>query len=150
MAEVLIALQSTSHPDPAIDRRGCWKAGMPVAVAPDGHEWGAREGLPRFFVVRLPGIEVDQIRGYVQEEYDPEDYQPTSNRVTGEARVIRRREWQVMLDEVSGPMRDLILATGSITIGPPEAGGHATWDQMRVRLWSHRLELFERRSAPRS
>lgn len=151
MAEVLVTLRTTTHPDPVKDQRGAWKAGMPVVVMPDGHEWGAAEGLPRFFVVKLPGIDVAQVKGYIFPEFAAENYLPASNQLaTDEVTVLRRREWQVMLGEVSAPMRAYILAHGEITIGPPQLGGQATWDQMKARLWSHRLGLYERRSAPRS
>jgi hypothetical protein len=45
MCEMLLFGRNNSHPDPIKDRRGCYKAGMPVVVFQDGHHWGREEAL---------------------------------------------------------------------------------------------------------
>lgn len=51
-----------THLDSEKDRRGVHKKGDIVAIQEDGHEWGTREGLPRFVVVRCPQVTTEQIR----------------------------------------------------------------------------------------
>ncbi|HHL39622.1 MAG TPA: hypothetical protein ENJ37_03880 [Deltaproteobacteria bacterium] len=87
MAEFLIKAVDASHPDPAKDRTGCYKRGDVVAVAPDGHRWGRDEALPKFLVVRVPGLPVERARRYTEPLYDPLDASP-------ESRVMRRRRYR--------------------------------------------------------
>lgn len=66
MAELLVKAVDAVHPDPDVDRVGCYKAGDIVAVQPDGHHWGSCECLPAFIVVRIPGVSVDDARRYTE------------------------------------------------------------------------------------
>lgn len=61
MAELLIKATSASHADPEKDEAGCYKKGDIVGLQPDGHEWGAKEGLPTFVRVKVPGLPVATI-----------------------------------------------------------------------------------------
>lgn len=61
MAELLIKATSASHADPEKDESGCYKKGDIVGLQSDGHEWGAKEGLPNFIRVKVPGLSVDTI-----------------------------------------------------------------------------------------
>lgn len=54
--EFLVRNFDSTNPDPELDRSGCRKRGMVDSTRPDGHEWGDREGLPRFVVLRCPGV----------------------------------------------------------------------------------------------
>lgn len=47
------------------DRAGCYKAFDPVVVMPDGHEWGREEGLPKFWIVKIPGMAVETARRWI-------------------------------------------------------------------------------------
>ena len=40
------------------DQSGGYKAGDPVVVMPDGHQWGKEEGYPKFKVVKVPDLSV--------------------------------------------------------------------------------------------
>lgn len=62
MAELLIKAVDASHPDPDKDEAGCYKKGDIVHVVDDGHEWGAKEGLPTFVVVKCPGLAVATVQ----------------------------------------------------------------------------------------
>ncbi len=48
MARLLIKAVDATHPDPAKDKRACYKHGDVVVVREDGHEWSPGEGLPAF------------------------------------------------------------------------------------------------------
>lgn len=55
MAELLVCASD----GPVRDHPGRWLAGMVVAVMEDGHQWGRKEGPPKFQVVRVPGSASD-------------------------------------------------------------------------------------------
>jgi hypothetical protein len=65
MAELLIKAVDATHSDPAKDSRGCYKRGDPVVAMPDGHSWGVREGLPKFVLLKVPGVTVAQAQQYI-------------------------------------------------------------------------------------
>lgn len=67
MAEILVNAVSFTNSDPVKDRRGCFKRGHPGVVFPDGHTWGAEEGLPKFIIVKVPGSTVAEVRAYISE-----------------------------------------------------------------------------------
>lgn len=70
MAELLVKAIDATHPDPEKDRRGCYKTGDVVVVMPDGHEWGKEEREPLFFVVKVPGLDVEEAKvKFLQPEY---------------------------------------------------------------------------------
>lgn len=52
------------------DRRGCGKQCMPVEPRDDGYDWNQHpeEGLPKFWVIKLPFIEKEDFQPYCQAE----------------------------------------------------------------------------------
>lgn len=66
MVELLVKAVDATHPDPVIDRQGCFKKGDPVVIAEDGHRWGAKEGTPLFVIAKIPGVSVDAAKHYMQ------------------------------------------------------------------------------------
>lgn len=62
--ELLIKLSDNTHSDPAKDLR-CWKRGDVVMAMPDGHQWGAEEGPPKFCVLKMPGVSVDKAQSFL-------------------------------------------------------------------------------------
>lgn len=70
MAELLVMLTDNRHPDPDVDRRHAFKRGHVVDVRPDGWHWGAKEGPPRFTVIRVPGPP-EEYADLLEEEPDP-------------------------------------------------------------------------------
>ncbi len=66
MCEILVKLVDQTYPTDSVkDAAGCYKRGDPVVIMPDGHEWGREEGLPKFIVVKVPGISVANAMQYV-------------------------------------------------------------------------------------
>lgn len=64
MCELLVKAISVTHPDPDTDSAGCYKKGDIVVVMPDGHGWGAKEGLPAFILVKIPGLDETTVANY--------------------------------------------------------------------------------------
>ena len=63
MAELLIKAGDSLIPDS--DSK--WYAARPIVVMPDGHEWGADEGLPSFYLIKAPGVSVANVETYLEE-----------------------------------------------------------------------------------
>jgi hypothetical protein len=66
MAELLVLAVNRTHPDPEQDRKGLHKKGDIIVVKPDGHVWGAGEGLPTFVRVLCPGLDHTLVEDRVQ------------------------------------------------------------------------------------
>lgn len=78
MAELLIKAIDHTHTVPEKDRRGCYKRGDVVVVMPDGHEWGRKEGPPKFQVVKIPDAVLADLR-YLQDEQHEDDDRNVTN-----------------------------------------------------------------------
>lgn len=104
MAELLIKATNATHSDPEKDARGCWKRGDIVVVMPDGHEWGGEERLPKFVVVKIPGVDAERARKYI-EHY-----------------AAARRRYRIRVDDVPNAIRNQLRDTGQVTV---------TWNQVR-------------------
>lgn len=83
MAEILIRAIDNFHPDPEKDRAGSWKRGYPVVVRPDGHEWGIKECLPGFVLLKIPGTSVDAVRHYISSWDFDVDYEVVASNEQG-------------------------------------------------------------------
>jgi hypothetical protein len=90
------------------DERACYKSGDPVVVMPDGHEWGLEERLPKFYVVKIPGITVEAARKWVatwKDEADPD--KPV---------IMRRRLYGVNVASLPASIRNTLQTTGTVTV----------------------------------
>ena len=65
MAELLVVNSEPYKDDPWV-----WQKGDVCFVAEDGHEWGSEEGLPKFKRIKLPGVRVDELDSYMEEDKD--------------------------------------------------------------------------------
>lgn len=63
MAEFLVKAQDST----AQESDGKWRAGRIVVVMPDSHEWGLKEGLPDFYLIKVPGVTVSDAKQYISE-----------------------------------------------------------------------------------
>ena len=124
MAEILVcAVARYTHPDPAKDRAGCLKPGMPAVVMPDGNPWGKEEGPPRFVVVKVPGVPVSSLLKYV--DVEPDAFVPKF--------VYRVRRWIIRWDDLPQKAKNRLKNDGELVIA---AGGYTgpsdyTWAQVR-------------------
>lgn len=71
MAEFLIKAVSVINIDTIKDQRGCYKRGDVVVVMPDNHIWGIEERLPKFVIVKIPGLAVDLVKKYIDTHMEP-------------------------------------------------------------------------------
>jgi len=72
----------------AKDLAGCYKEDDIISVKPDGSNWGKNECLPKFLVVSIPEMTVDDGRKYcdkVMSAVDP---------ITGRADILIRRKYK--------------------------------------------------------
>jgi hypothetical protein len=65
MAELLILAFDTSNKDAALDVFA-YKKGHVISVQPDGHKWGKNECLPKFYIVKLPKVAVEDVQKYLE------------------------------------------------------------------------------------
>jgi hypothetical protein len=121
MAEILLKATDYTHPDATKDRRGSYKRGMPVVVVEDGHEWGSREGLPKFAVLKFPGVSVDRVQKYIELQFD------------AQGEVYRRRRWRVRWEDLPQAARNKLASTGQLVIkaGTYDGTYDYTWEQVR-------------------
>jgi hypothetical protein len=91
--EILIKLEN--RPEGA-DALTSWDRGRLVAVRPIGHQWGALECLPKFCILTIDNITVEQANGYI---------------LLGASNIMK---WKFDLDDVSFPpaIKNELEATG--------------------------------------
>lgn len=109
MAELLIKVISAVNPDPIKDQRGCYKRGDIVDVRPDNFEWGKEEGLPTFVKVKILGLAVSTVKQFMESEVGDGFVIPLET-------VVRRRKWNVLVDNVPAQIKQTLLTTGEVTV----------------------------------
>lgn len=62
MAEFLVLTQDSPVPDSA----GKWYAARIVTVQEDGHQWGGKEGPPKFGIIKVPGVTKADAEHYLE------------------------------------------------------------------------------------
>jgi hypothetical protein len=126
MSEILIKAFDNTHSDPIKDQRGCYKKGMPVVVMEDGHIWGSSEGLPNFYVLKLPGISVDRVRHFINPETEDGGIDERGHPIVN---TVRRRTWRIFIEDLPQGAINKLNTEGYITIA--NTGGDYTWTQVR-------------------
>jgi hypothetical protein len=128
VSEALVAARTDFPDDGLTGSQWRWARGHVVDVKPDGFAWGALEdprNFPnaasrRFALLRFPGVSLARIRKYLAAQ--------------GSATLVRGRLWQIQWSSLPQAARNIIAATGVLTIGPT---GDFTWTQVQnfvVRL----------------
>jgi hypothetical protein len=127
MAEILVKAVDATNVDSEKDRTGCYKAGMPVVVMPDKHPWGKEEGLPKFVVIKIPGISVDKVEDFIRPQYED------SPSLNGEYMTYRRRKWQIQLSNLPKNAKNILRDKGVLVIksGTYTGSYDYTWAQVR-------------------
>jgi hypothetical protein len=87
MAEILVVAEDR----PVDDSAGRWYRGMPVTVRPDGWEWGKKEGLPLFWIVKLPRVTVEEAKELLLEIDEEDALDPDDGAVIGRSLYARRK-----------------------------------------------------------
>jgi hypothetical protein len=118
--ELIIKRQANYiHPDPIVNESSIYQRGDVVDIKPDGHLWGKEEhpmtttyNPPHFFIVKIPGITVEQARKYIQPRMDDIDT----------TKVTTRRLFKLLADDVPQWVKNSIQTTGEVTV---------TWAQIK-------------------
>lgn len=99
--EMLIYHRSYVCSSPLRDARN-WRPGDVVAIKPDGHQWGARETQPDFYVLTVPDADY---AAYMQPVVSPVTDEPT-----------QRRQRRIDLSALPRTVRRSLFDTGRATI----------------------------------
>lgn len=132
MAEILIRAKNNTHPDPEVDRRGCYKRGMPVVVMPDGHQWGLAERLPDFVVIKLPLVPVESVLKYLEPQRIQNGFEDDGT--TPRYEVYRRKLWKIRVNDLPAAALNKLVTDGELTIkaNPSYTGEYDyTWAQIK-------------------
>lgn len=131
MAEILIKAVDAINTDPEQDRRGSYKRGMPIVVMPDGHLWGDEECMPKFAVLKIPGVSVDAVQKYVQTHQIQNGVKQDG--LTPRIEIYRRRLWQLRWVDLPAAARNKLISTGVLTIKAGAYNGtyDYTWAQVK-------------------
>lgn len=90
------------------DRRGCYKLGDPVVVMEDGHVWGALEGPPKFYIIKIPGLAVATVRKYIsawQDTTEPEK----------PATTLQRRLYRINVANLPANIKNALTTAGVVS-----------------------------------
>lgn len=114
MAEILLA---------ARDLPTGYRRGDPIIAMPDGWSWGREEGLPKFVVLKIPGLSVAKARERLAPLF--EDAQPGDPEFNApdpkDRRILRaRRRWAVFIDELPRSVINEFRDTGEYTATPAQ------------------------------
>lgn len=135
MAELLIAARDNIHPNPEKDRCGCYKRGMVVVVADDGHVWGREESKSvwiaegrdpaqwpgKFVIVRLPGLPAEKARELLAEQMEDDAGVPTIQPGSilhsdgPYPQRFRRRRWRLDIAALPVAIRNALQSNGEFT-----------------------------------
>lgn len=137
MAQILVKAIDATHPDATKDRRGCYKRGMPVVVMPDSHTWGRLEGLPKFVIIKLPGVSVERVLKYVFPERE------ATAAEDGTYPIYRRRLWKFRFDDMPAAALRKLRDTGELIIKVRDYAGDYDYTWTQVRNYIRNLKTNE-------
>jgi hypothetical protein len=139
MCEILVKAVSVTNPDPDKDQRGCYKRGYLVLIMPDGHVWGREEGLPKFVVIKLPGVPVDneKIRKYTEEWKAMTGLDPDGGPII---ETQQRRRWQIRWVDLPQAARNKLASTGELVIKAGSYLGPSDYTWAQIKHYFRNLE----------
>ena len=85
MAEILIRAHNSWMEDVPQEEKDRWddnmwakynrrrRKGNPISVRPDGAKYGKKECPPRYIIVKMPGVRVEDARQYIEKVVDGEE-----------------------------------------------------------------------------
>lgn len=117
MAEFLIKAIDALHEDPDKDKAGCYKRGDVVAVEPDGWQWGKLEGPPKFVIVKIPDMTVEEAEQYVESE------RGTSSDPKLPTPVVTKRKYKLSIDNTPSEIKNELETKGIVTMTKIQATG---------------------------
>lgn len=100
---------------------------------PDGHEWGAQEGLPKFFVLKVPGVAESRTQKYIDQVYE---ILPGATRPT----IKRKSLWRARLADMPTRARNRITNDGELIIKVGTYAGTTDYTWTQVKEYFRNLE----------
>lgn len=122
MAEILIKAIDASNSDPVQDAK-CYKRGHPVVVMEDGHFWGREEGLPKFVVIKIPGVSIEIARKFIDRVEDDNH------------NMISRRMWRIDVASMPLAARNKLISTGTLIIAGKNYSGTRDYTWLQIRTY---------------
>ncbi len=126
MAEFLIkARDPLDLPKDEESRERCYRRGDIVVVMEDGHEWGKEERLPKFVVIKVPGLPVDKARAYIEPYYT--DTGLVDQNSLPILKLTARRKWKALVDAVPTKIAKALNEKGEYTVA---------WDTIKTYVYN--------------
>lgn len=143
MCEIIVKAIDVTNSDPEKDRRGCYKRGYPVAVYPDGTRWGNEERLPKFVIIKIPGVPVDN--PMVQKYILPQTIIVPTPEGTDAIQVYRRRLWKIRFADLPVAAHNKLASDGELIIKVGTYAGQFdyTWNQVKSFFRNQQTNLDE-------
>lgn len=120
MAEILLRAQQQidvpADPEKAARLR---VPGDVVCVFEDGHSYGTRECLPRFWIIKIPGLSVETVRRLTDAWY--EDTGEVDGSGQPIMRMVNKSRYTLPIARLKKPQRDELANTGILTVNLTEA-----------------------------
>ncbi len=115
MAEFLVA---------ARDLPSGYRRGDPVVAVANGHEWGREEGLPNFWLIKVPTLGLQVAFAAVKKLYEPaQEGDKEFTAADPEDRRIRRHrsKTRAVSSRLTPQQRELLATTGEVTLTANQA-----------------------------
>ncbi len=131
--ELLVKRQANyTHADPVKNEAGVAQRGDITAIKPDGWPWGKQEhpmtqdrwAVPRFFIIKIPGVTVAQAQKYTKPRMDDVDPE----------KIKTNRLWKIEADSLPEWAKTSIKNRGEVS---------ATWNQIRAYIRNKETGLTE-------
>lgn len=137
MAGVCLVVRATDRPHALGAKRGDLICARPFDD-PKELQWGTAEGLPNFVRIYLHGVRPAKVLRFVVPEYEggvePFLQDGSPNPLFGDAprKVVRKRRWRLLVNNLPLSVRNKLLASGELHVGGPTPD--VTWEQVRDRI----------------
>ena len=107
MCEFLIMAKNSFNVDLQKDKFA-YKIGHIISIQPDGHIWGKLECLPRFWIIKVPGMKVEEAKHLTSNKCGILD--------TYNVNPISIRKWKFDVNTLQSIDNEIIDTVGIISI----------------------------------
>lgn len=101
-----------------------YRQGHPVVVMEDGHEWGREECPPKFWIVKLPGVPVEKLLPFLDDDVQHQARQDSAFGIVPDLtrEATMRRAWQIQVAKLDAATLHRVASAGVLTIKVPGYG----------------------------
>jgi len=107
MAELLVLAFETFNTDPQQDLMA-YKLGHIIDIKEDGHVWGTQEKLPKFWIIKVPGMAVADAQEYLKMLQDFTDL--------NNVKTIGIRKWKLDYNLLPAAAKNTLNSTGIVSV----------------------------------